>query len=390
MIAESGRPLRTAWIIGAGFSRSLGGPLLDQLLRFEALEDLALLYPRHDSAQNPPLGYPADLAKDIYTAKALYRFGRDVERVWRDPEEYIQFLDECASDPETASGQQARKIALRWSKSGKDGGFESYDKCMPAALATSAKRALAADCSRFTRTAVLGSERWSPYRSWLARLAAEQANHKMGHQVLISFNYDRVLELASDGACSIVLGGNQPLTPTQVPLFKMHGSVDWVIDASGACILGQPEQALICDPLCIAMGVPGRSKQTFTQKVGGLWRAGIEFIKKAEVVIFVGYRFPETDAQAREQILTALAQNKEMHISVHIVRGPDTEDRDGRRIKSLLENSLRGERTRGARTDSNSRGNTYSLLVHPLFAEDFLCLHAQVGRFNQERSWMFA
>jgi hypothetical protein len=345
---------------------------------------LHLLYPPKD-----PTAYVADLAGDIYTAKAVYRFGRDVERVWRDPEEYIQFLDECASDPDSVTAQQATKIALRWAK-GKEGGFANGDKFKPGALAISAKRALAADCSRFTRAAVLGSERWSPYQSWLARIATEQANHKQGHQVLVSFNYDRVLELASGNGCSIVLGGDRALSPTEVPLFKMHGSVDWVIDDGGACVVGKPEQALICEPDRIAMGVPGRSKQAFTQKVGALWRQAIALIQKAEVVLFVGYRFPETDAQAREQILRALAQNKEMHISVHIVRGPDTDDRDGRRLRSLLENSLRGERTKGARTDSSSRGNTYSLQVHPLFAEDFLCLHTQVGRFNQERSWMFA
>jgi hypothetical protein len=41
--AATGKNLKTVWILGAGFSRSLGGPLMGDLLRPQHLDDLRLL-----------------------------------------------------------------------------------------------------------------------------------------------------------------------------------------------------------------------------------------------------------------------------------------------------------------------------------------------------------
>ena len=105
MRAANGRALRTVWILGAGFSRSLGGPLLSDLLEPETLDDLRLLYPAPD--------YPEYTPDYIYGAQQLFVHGRDKEKQWIDAEEYISFLEECAAAPEGRAAKQLEAVAQR-------------------------------------------------------------------------------------------------------------------------------------------------------------------------------------------------------------------------------------------------------------------------------------
>jgi len=57
---------KTAWLLGSGFSKPLGGPLLSDLFRPERLEDISTLFPEGD--------YPG-LAESLAWVKVYYNAG---------------------------------------------------------------------------------------------------------------------------------------------------------------------------------------------------------------------------------------------------------------------------------------------------------------------------
>jgi hypothetical protein len=56
-------------------------------------------------------------------------------------------------------------------------------------------------------------------------------------------------------------------------------------------------------------------------------------IKSADAIVFVGYRFPETDNLAKSILLGALKKNANAY--VHVVLGSN--DPDTARVQSMLE-----------------------------------------------------
>src|SRR4051794_22739033 len=74
----------TVWILGAGFSKSLGGPLLVDLFRQQPYEDLVHILGEKRAAQ-------------VSWTQALYNFG--VKRLWDDAEEFLAYVEAAAGNP---------------------------------------------------------------------------------------------------------------------------------------------------------------------------------------------------------------------------------------------------------------------------------------------------
>ena len=93
---------RTVWILGAGFSRPLGGPLLPDLLSPETPENLAAVY----GSDQPHLlnTFATQTAHWLYNYGTRFRYGRlsgwsgDGASLWRDAEEYLDYLDLAAQN----------------------------------------------------------------------------------------------------------------------------------------------------------------------------------------------------------------------------------------------------------------------------------------------------
>jgi hypothetical protein len=96
-------------------------------------------------------------------------------------------------------------------------------------------------------------------------------------------------------------------------------------------------------------------------------------MEKAEAIVFVRYRFPPTDAEARGRLLGAIRKNRKHRIlAIHTVLGPNTSSDDSRRLRGLLEHALAGVRKPAAPgMDSQGESGWYSLEQQPLFTEDF-------------------
>jgi hypothetical protein len=117
-----------------------------------------------------------------------------------------------------------------------------------------------------------------------------------------------------------------------------------------------------------------------TRTLAYYWRQALIHIENASAIVFIGYRFPPSDAQARELLLAAIASNRTQHISVHIVLGdpgPSTQ-----RLEALLRFvCAKGRHENEKPIFTNPPVRTYSLKVHPLFSQDFLSVFAREDLF---------
>ena len=232
-----------------------------------------------------------------------------------------------------------------------------------------ARRLVAAACLAFLKDTDLEEERWQPYKSWAIALDFADS--------IITFNYDRVLEHLD--RFEVVVPGVAAGAQGKPQVLKLHGSVDWKReeDEKGKVTYSaaSEEFALLCGGHEIGVATPGPTKRLATIDLESVWTRARNDISDAEVIIFVGYRFPPSDAEAREKLLEAIRENKSPHLQLHIVLGPDRGKPDVVRLEQLLRYSM----NRCGRLDLDRRGGTvghepetFTLSTHALFAEDFL------------------
>lgn len=339
----SGPDRYTVWLLGAGFSRALGGPLLDDLFR-----------PRHwldDDLVFPAKLYPA-LSGDLCLSRLLCETGK-AEGRWRDAEEFLAFVD-AAYRNEVGSGRGIGILRLMFERMSSRGSISPAKTSMNgfdyahARFLTSpvpVRRALAAECAAFLRDLDGKEEIWHPYRTWASSLDPQW-------DTVISFNYDRVLEeLAADdkSKLKILLPCECPKGPSDqtkpppdvVPVLKLHGIVDWKKNDSGEIVQGEWKEILADENASPFIAAPGRSKQdAVEEQLVPLWEQAKRALKEAQALVILGYGFPATDTKARTEIQTAFAAHPKVLNTtrrIDVVLGPDTNRPEARRVESLLE-----------------------------------------------------
>jgi hypothetical protein len=384
-MAEGGQAeKRVVWVLGAGFSKPLGGPLLPQLLSRRLEKEIQARFPSSDA--NAP--YSRVHAQPTAIVRNLYEYGLSDERLrspasishkmnlWAHAEEFIDYLD-TALEPPPKDGANPHAVLLTQIVREVSG---SNGPSLPQ-LQAAARRIVAAECCAFLQNVNPRSERWQPYRTWLRSLRPSDT--------IVTFNYDRVIETLCDaqdadashnrGSPSCVM----PLVPSRMddpgvwsgccPLLKLHGSVDWkrttqppnpraLFEATA-----DPVFALTCEDEEIAIATPGPSKFEASREFVDVWSVAESALSRADAIVFVGYRFPETDADAREKLLQSIGANRARHLAIHIVLGHL--GHDSIRLRALL----RYVAGRNGRDESGPRYQTPNFLVHshPLFAQDF-------------------
>src|SRR5580692_2596737 len=232
---------KVVWVLGAGFSRALGGPLLPNLLSDESEGNLRVRYPV--STYRRLYDDAAQIARGVFVI-GLAGHERRQESLWADAEEFIDYVDTAAGL--TLSNPLERVLALTGVDSREPNphlermrglvsrltvNFNAHLKEIPmSAIRAAARRLVAAECCAFLEAANTGSERWRPFRAWASSLTP--------NDTIISFNYDRVLERLREVAITEgrptaiqVIAPNEGDEPStwrdRAPLFKLHGSVDW-------------------------------------------------------------------------------------------------------------------------------------------------------------------
>ena len=324
-----------AWILGAGFSVRLGGPLLNDLL---SVSSLARLRRRHP---NTWLNEPECDSCVSVLARGLER------KLWKNAEEYIAALGSYDPLHQQDVGEMCKDDDGDWRSWGGDPSADATSSLYCHSIAL-----IAAQCMDFVQRASDDLEAWLPYDRWVRALPPED--------VLISFNYDEVVEEAFRRNGKFVNAPN-PRTRDGLPpcledqlLLKLHGGVN-VRDT----ILDPPEEDaivnLVRNPARIA--VPGNSKcDAHSTAYSELWELASEALREAEEVAIVGYSCPPSDEIAKAMLLDTLGDN--MHRPVDIVVGAEGSPAAQRLISML--------RHVGARARDTG-----------LLAEDYLSAHGQ-------------
>lgn len=346
------------WVLGAGFSASLGAPLLNGLFNPTDLEQL-----RRSDRLSCAKNDMADMLLNIYAAKK--------GELWQTAEDFIDFIDLAKDDALRTSKIWSAATAL----AGKEGDW------LP-----TLQRLAAAQCGAFLEDNNLDDEHWGPYRRWAKGLDARDT--------VITFNWDRVLETLADPALGTALDeprsfaipttDDLPENEPDVPqVLKLHGSVDWCVKGQKVARTGNPYfTSELSRPEEIAIATPGRSKRLATTGyLKPFWDKAKIALEQARAVVFVGYRFPPSDAWAREQILTSMCKGYGgPGKSVYTVLGPDVRSVESSRLGGLIEGTFTHSGWRrydGTQPDQDPAHGCFSVRQLPLFAQDFMSIFSR-------------
>src|SRR5690606_17025262 len=162
--------------LGAGFSRSLGGPLLNDLL---SDGEQLLLQARFDGLAGP--------CADVFRIFRWGLMGSGPGSLWPNAEVFLDFLASAEEGPTSA-----RIIRSALAQGPKAAPTDVADR------RRRARQAITASCWGFLRDKPrdLFKEAWLPYEHWYRQLGAGD--------VIVTFNYDLVVERAADGCENLV------------------------------------------------------------------------------------------------------------------------------------------------------------------------------------------
>lgn len=366
--------MRTTWVLGAGFSRPLGGPLLGDLLAFREQKLAKAILPI-------PLQEGMDLVTGDVGARAFCAYGM-AHGYWGNAEEFLDAVETAAEDGAQAQSHHGlmlgallqntvrfplqRVVSSKFQSGGGPRPGPQHKFADIGSLVDASRRAVVADCWSFLRKADLLLERWAPFVKWSRGLSEDDT--------VITFNYDAVPELLaaheSDGERGKLVvvrphHAEEDMRTARVrrkaPVLKLHGSTTWFVTRDrtiGISDQGPPSPLLTKESIPL-LGFPGPGKLANSKgELAPLWSLAEMALAKSEMVVFLGYRFPPTDAHARETLLDAIAEGGSSK-KVKIVLGQDLARPEVSRMKGLLTYCVPPDHCEAA----------------PLFVEDFLSRH---------------
>lgn len=271
---------------------------------------------------------------------------------WQHAEDFIQQLDSAGSVKRQEHLRRLHNHAMDEST-----GSVVRDRAMPNNYAVRARHIIAAECSLFLQGVsaedISASEKWMPFVKWGKKLSRQADSNS-----IITFNYDRVLEMLSGVGGEFEVGlGNGYWDGSGVRVHKLHGSVDWRRDPRTCSLKIEKEFALSGEEDELAIATPGPTKKNLVNAAfRTLWNDALTKLQEAERIIFVGFGFPESDSYVLERLMQAISRAVEP--SMEVVLGPDTHSRPIVRLKALLEYQV-----------SRNKG---TVKVHPMYGQDFL------------------
>jgi hypothetical protein len=351
--------MKTVWILGSGFSKSLGGPLLDDLLRERGRLELV--------ARFPGLCDNWGKAHKLFQEHLKGSTNPVSTRLWEHAEEFLDFVDVAAASPSSPVATVLR--AAMNASNFRELAIEDLRKM--AVLSVAAECSFAAFCDPQT-------EAWRPYVNWASQLGEGDT--------IITFNYDTVLETLGAMSTGVVrnLGARTTILPwvnesppnrNDVPILKLHGSVSWSTKGTRPSILNDHELSLDVAfergyvPLVAS---PGPAKHDARHgELAPLWNRMHPAIEFADTIVFLGYRFPPSDSTARLDIFKAIKAKQDGHLKIHVVLGPNISHPDNVRLVSMLDVILRDAGRERTTARNSSTAASFSIVQQPLFVEDF-------------------
>ncbi|MCX5800058.1 MAG: SIR2 family protein [Candidatus Eisenbacteria bacterium] len=219
----------------------------------------------------------------------------------------------------------------------------------------------------------LGSKYWSGYEVFkkFLNLDLQQSPHSL---CFVTTNYDLNIECAlsqmfvfANPGFNFAAGRAQRsgnfYTPKGIPVFKLHGSVNWferagepdTVDVEEGMtsirwMVGNTAETgpipVVCSQNYVVPGspvivAPSFLKPNLRGPMGQVWTGARKVLGEADMLVFVGYSFPQSDTEMKYFLATALVDNP--RLSRIVIVDPEA-DAIARRLRD--ENSKYGSHFR--------------------------------------------
>jgi len=353
------------YILGAGFSRDAGAPLihdfLDRAREFFDNPDSAL-----DTSERTQFEQVFRFKREVAKAREKFRIDLDnIEQLFGLVEMSQRLGSESPSTRDATVYLIAKTLQLALANpSGRPRARLSLAPgfAAQAAFVNYVGRAQGGadifDTDIYTHFALLLAGRYDDQRKLASR-----------SNTVITFNYDLVLDDALarvDARPGYELAGavfDEPnASDTVVPLLKLHGSTNWAIcECNQIHVLGQKATA---DPAmfrskrcsrCQKAGLrlllvpPSWDKSEYSEIMRPVWSKAVKALKTATRICVIGYSMPETDAFFKFLLALGLAENDRLYklIVVDLLPGgqsPRQENGIEDRWRRMLEGVFVGRR----------------------------------------------
>ncbi len=322
----------------------------------------------------------SNLARTLFDLQTCFEWGRTEAGYWDDAEQFLSYIDDAFEGQDPIKRTVLQDLLLHATRPKPSGGVEHLSETGKTRLLQDmhihARRALAAQCSRFLLFRKPEKEEvWLPFRKWATSLDAKT-------DVILTFNYDCVLETLDPSAKHLqILMPTEARDGARVPVYKLHGSADWVLVNGGELQrVESPMHALTHQPQIIAIAAPGRGKAEFVSThFENLWNRAEGELRTAGGVIVVGYGFPKTDSGATLRVLDAIREAEVIDWvrELHVILGPDMGSSASIRVLALLQACTGGRdliMTPASSPVTGVHGHDRALRIkqHPLWSQDFL------------------
>jgi hypothetical protein len=273
--------------------------------------------PRRASPERPTVGararrdgrrFPRLKTELVYTLFDFHRAGAPHGRpaYWKHAEEFLSFVDGAAS-ASSHRHEIVRRLLTPWA----DG---ETPQLTPEVFRDRCAQSIAAECLFTLGAKPLELETWAPYLQW--------ASFRSDNDTIITFNYDLVLETIGTVSALRAFGAQTVLIPAPnarlngllggagvTNILKMHGSVDWV-DAGGKVQRNPDVETTLRSGQVPLIGTPGPTKSVRSNgHFAPIWDEAEDRLTAANVIVFMGYRFPPSDSEARSAILRSVREN---------------------------------------------------------------------------------
>jgi len=272
---------KIVFILGAGFSKPAGAPLVDEFIR-EAKDIYANGQEELNELEKRFFGEVFTYYSDLRKARTKIKF--DIDNI----EELFSILDiNISSSKEQSLGAVRKALIYLIIK---------------------------------TLDITINESKYNLYYDFIQRLKGGNYNFSF-----ITFNYDLILERAMENGsyhynyCLDLNASSIPLTEKKI--LKLHGSSNWLLCTNPKCrnLMLLDQKALRelytqgcnkCKKEAIPLLIPPTwNKNIELDYFRNVWCYAFEELRQANKIIIIGYSLPETDIYFRDFLTLALKDN---------------------------------------------------------------------------------
>lgn len=348
MVAVEIENNHNVYILGAGFSREAGLPLIsDFLIQMRDAQDWLLGVGRKDEAKEIDRVFSFRLE----AASAAYWVNLDLENI-----EDLFSLASASQEPDDWI-RDAIAVTLEYAK--QKTSLEPFlitvtKNSRVFFPGTGAAQPRPVWAKPHDRTADVEMFRVDPYAYYLARLLGLFAGpSQQGRNTFITFNYDTVLEetlgILGQQFC-YGMGESAYLHPSakcsvdeeaKIQILKLHGSMNWAVsNTSGEerfSVFGEYSDLLKEERPVSPVLIPPTWNKVFAPHLRLVWKSAVIALGSATRIIVIGFSMPPADLHFKHLLAAGLQKNVSLRKILFV--DPDARKKIAPRARKVLRNA---------------------------------------------------